>query len=56
MKVKTPRAPRRVTVDPKNAGYREQYGIVVICSDEAHQVELYERLKSQGLTLKVVAT
>jgi hypothetical protein len=34
--------------------YKEQYGIVVICSDEQEQKALYEKLKIMGLTLKVV--
>lgn len=34
--------------------YRSQYGIVVVCKDEAEQMKIYERLKKEGLTLKVV--
>ncbi len=34
--------------------YREQFGIVVICDDAAHQERLYAALKAQGLKLKVV--
>lgn len=34
--------------------YRQQYGVIVICRDEADQKVVYERLRAQGLTLKVV--
>lgn len=34
--------------------YQQQYGVVVICKDEAEQRVVYERLLAQGLTLKVV--
>ena len=34
--------------------YKQQYGVIVICKDEAEQIRLYEELKKQGLTLKVV--
>lgn len=37
-----------------NYNYKQQYGIVVICKDEEEQKAVYERLKAQGLTLKVV--
>jgi hypothetical protein len=33
-----------------------QYGVIVICRDEAHQKEVYERLLGQGLEVKVVVT
>lgn len=34
--------------------YKPQYGVIVICADEKEQQAIYERLKSEGLTLKVV--
>lgn len=34
--------------------YKSQYGVVVICSDEKEQKEIYEKLLAMGLTLKVV--
>lgn len=34
--------------------YKPQYGIVVICKDENEQKAVFERLSSEGLTLKVV--
>lgn len=38
----------------KEISYKEQYGVIVICSGEDHQKEVYENLKKTGLTLKVV--
>lgn len=38
----------------KTFNYKSQYGVVVVCKDEADQKEIYERLKKEGLTLKVV--
>lgn len=44
----------------KNPGYREQYGVVIVCPDEARQRSLYERLhaelKPEGLKVKLVVT
>jgi len=34
--------------------YQQQYGVIVICKDEAEQIRIYEELKKQGLTLRVV--
>lgn len=34
--------------------YKPQYGVIVICEDEKEQKEIYERLRKEGLTLKVV--
>ena len=35
--------------------YKEQFAVVVICKDEKEQESIYNRLKSDGLKLKVVA-
>ena len=35
--------------------YKPQYGVIVICTDEKEQQAIYERLKAEGLTLKVVS-
>lgn len=35
--------------------YKEQYAVIVICEHEKEQQEVYERLKNEGYTLKVVA-
>ena len=34
--------------------YKPQYGVIVICRDEAEQKAVFERLKQDSLTLKVV--
>jgi hypothetical protein len=34
--------------------YKEQYGVIVICETEAQQIEVFNELDKQGLTLKVV--
>lgn len=35
--------------------YKEQYAVVVMCNDEKEQETVYNRLKAEGFTLKVVA-
>ena len=47
--------------DDEDAGrgesnYKEQYGVIVICSGEAEQERIYSRLTKEGLTCKVVVT
>jgi len=37
-----------------NYTYKPQYGIVVICRDETHQIQLYNQLKERSLELKIV--
>ena len=37
-----------------NFTYKQQYGVIAICKDEAEQIRIYDELKKQGLTLKVV--
>ena len=41
---------------PEDDLYREQYGVIVICEDEADQAVVYERLRDQGLNCRVVVT
>jgi ParB-like chromosome segregation protein Spo0J len=41
---------------PGAGSYKEQYGVIVICADEAEQQAVYERLKGEGLTVRVVTT
>lgn len=36
--------------------YAEQYAVIVACTDEAHQRAIYERLRGDGLNVKVVST
>ena len=40
----------------KPSAYREQYGVIVLCDDEAHHRQVYEQLLAQGHRCKVVAT
>jgi ParB-like chromosome segregation protein Spo0J len=37
-------------------GYKEQYGVIVVCRDEEHQRETFERLVELGYEPKVVVT
>ncbi len=41
-------------MEKKKFNYKPQYGIVVICSGEQEQKEVYEMLEKMGLNLKVV--
>jgi hypothetical protein len=50
------RLPKRTNIDPKNPGYREQYGVIVVCDNETQQRAIYEQLHAQGHRLKVVCT
>lgn len=34
--------------------YHEQFGVIVVCESEAHQEKIYERLRAEGLNVKVV--
>lgn len=34
--------------------YKPQYGVIVVCKDEAEQKAVFERLYAEGLTLKIV--
>jgi ParB-like chromosome segregation protein Spo0J len=36
--------------------YQEQYGVIIVCRDEAHQRETFERLVDLGYEPKVVVT
>lgn len=47
-------ARNKTTRMANNFKYQQQYGVIVICKDEAEQKAVYERLAAQGLTLKVV--
>lgn len=54
---KTPVSPRQKPAQrPGENGfkYRQQFGLVVTCQDEAHQQRLYGRLVKMGLAPKVV--
>ncbi len=50
-------APGEGGIETPGAGsYKEQYGVIVVCSSETDQAEIYQRLKGEGLTVKVVTT
>jgi ParB-like chromosome segregation protein Spo0J len=36
--------------------YTEQYGVIIVCSDEAEQQRVYEKLSAEGYNAKVVVT
>jgi hypothetical protein len=38
----------------KNYSYKPQFGLVIILQSEAEQIEMFNKLQKQGLTLKVV--
>jgi hypothetical protein len=38
----------------KKFNYKQQYGVIAICTDEQEQKKIYEMLKDLGLTVKVV--
>ena len=38
----------------KQFNYKVQYGVIVICENEAEQKAIFEKLQKEGLTLKVV--
>lgn len=42
--------------DVPESEYIEQYGVIVICADEAHQQEVFEQLQGLGFNCKVVVT
>jgi ParB-like chromosome segregation protein Spo0J len=40
--------------DAPGSDFAEQYAVTVICKDERHQQDIYEKLTAEGLTCKVV--
>lgn len=42
--------------DPPPPAFGSQYGVIVVCRDEAHQREVYEKLAAEGHDCKVVVT
>lgn len=56
-KAALPPLPPNSTRKPPAGRYREMYGVVVICPDEAEQRKVYEGLAALfGCKLRVVAT
>jgi hypothetical protein len=59
MKRSTQGTPPRVARSLKTPGkngfrYRERFGVIVLCTDAAHQQRVYERLQKAGHRLRVV--
>jgi hypothetical protein len=48
-----PGAPGAETLEGR---YKQQYGVICICKDEADQRTVYEKLTGQGLECRVVVT
>ena len=42
--------------DAPDSKYKEQFGVIVICKDEAHQQEVFESLAGSGYEVRVVVT
>jgi ParB-like chromosome segregation protein Spo0J len=42
--------------DPGKDGYKEQYGVIVVCHDEKEQERVYEELTERGYECRVVTT
>lgn len=42
--------------DPGPGRYRSQYGVIVICSDEAEQRRIFQQLQAAGHTCRIVVT
>ncbi|WP_158303378.1 hypothetical protein RDSD_000583 [Oleidesulfovibrio alaskensis] len=53
---KLPSLPKEAPGRPATERYREQFGVIVLCTDEAEHKEVYERLMGLGFKCKVVRT
>lgn len=51
-----PDPPDSGDLDPGEDKYREQYGVIVICSDETEQQAAFEDLQAHGYECKIVTT
>jgi ParB-like chromosome segregation protein Spo0J len=51
-----PPIPDSADLDPGEDKYQEQYGVIVVCEDEAGQQQVYEELQGAGYNVKVVTT
>jgi hypothetical protein len=47
-------AAMKSTKQKPSAGYQPQYGLIVVCTDEADQKRKFEMLKKRGLKVKIV--
>lgn len=48
--------PKEKPPEIKNKGYKQQYGVIIICKDEKQQRLVYEKLLKQKYTLRIVVT
>ena len=39
---------------PAGERYKNRYGVIVLCKDESHQQTIYNTLRADGHTLRVV--
>lgn len=53
MDTQTPSKPRKM-LGANGFRYKEQFGVIVVCKDEAEHRAVYERLKNEGYKCKVV--
>lgn len=52
-----PTLPENSTGIPRGPRYKEQYGVIIVCPDEASQLATYEGLRALlGCKFKVVVT
>ena len=42
--------------DPPESKYKEQYGVIVVCTSESEQERVYEELRGHGYECRVVTT
>ena len=47
------KAPRKL-LEENGFKYKERFGVIVLCRDEAEHKVVYERLKAEGYKCKVV--
>lgn len=53
-RVNAPQKPTKAAPGINGYKYREQFGVVIVCRDAAHQQQLYGELQAAGHKVKVV--
>lgn len=51
-----PSLPEEAPGRPATERYREQFGVIVLCTDETEHKDVYERLVELGFKCRVVRT
>ena len=51
-----PSGPGEPPVPPPGNGYKEQYGVIIICEDEEEQEDVFNRLKADNYNCRIVNT